>query len=254
MSTSDRPQIFISVIALGMSLIACSIVLARGMKGIRGGQQTVVVTGSAKKRIRSDFATWRTVVRSDGAQLAQAYRALTQDVPKVKAYLLAKGIPENQIVVSAIRTTTVRERRGIGSYQGDQGEAEASGRVIGYSLQQDVEVRSNDVDKIAALSRQVTELINQGMLIESVPPEYLSTKLGDLKIEMLAEAAKDAKLRAQQIADATGSKIGPVQAARMGVLQITPPGSNVVTDYGVNDTSSIEKDITAVVNITFAVD
>jgi uncharacterized protein len=115
-------------------------------------------------------------------------------------------------------------------------------------------VRSNDVDKIAALSRQVTELINQGMLIESVPPEYLSTKLGDLKIEMLAEAAKDAKLRAQQIADATGSKIGPVQAARMGVLQITPPGSNVVTDYGVNDTSSIEKDITAVVNITFAVD
>jgi uncharacterized protein len=252
MSTSDRPQIFISVIALGISLITCSIVLARGMKGIRGGQQTVVVTGSAKKRIRSDFATWRTVVRSDGAQLAQAYRALTQDVPKVKVYLLAKGIPENQIVVSAIRTTTVRERRGSGGYQGDQ--AEASGRVIGYSLQQDVEVRSNDVDKIAALSRQVTELINQGMLIESVPPEYLSTKLGDLKIEMLAEAAKDAKLRAQQIADATGSKIGPVQAARMGVLQITPPGSNVVTDYGVNDTSSIEKDITAVVNITFAVD
>ena len=254
MSNLDRPQLFISIIALGMSLIACSVVLARGMKGIRGGQQTVVVTGSAKKRIRSDFATWRTVVKSDAPQLAQAYRALTQDVPKVKAYLLAKGIPENQIVMSAIRTTTVRERRGSAAYPPDQGDGEASGRVIGYSLQQDVEVRSSDVDKIAALSRQVTELINQGMLIESGAPEYLSTKLGDVKIEMLAEAAKDAKARAQQIADATGSKIGPVQAARMGVLQITPPGSNVVTDYGVNDTSSIEKDITAVINITFAVD
>jgi hypothetical protein len=115
-------------------------------------------------------------------------------------------------------------------------------------------VRSNDVDKIEKLAREATELINQGILLESSPPEYLYTKLGDLKIEMLAEAAKDAKVRAQQIASSTGSSIGSVRTARMGVMQITPADSNDVSDSGMNDTSSLEKDITAVVNVGFAVD
>jgi len=105
-----------------------------------------------------------------------------------------------------------------------------------------------------ALEEKATELINQGILIESMPPEYYYTQLGGLKIEMLAEAAKDAKTRAEQIANSTGSRIGSVRTARMGVLQITPAGSNDVSDSGMNDTTSIDKDITAVVNIGFAVD
>src|SRR6202171_1651695 len=128
------------------------------------------------------------------------------------------------------------------------------GAISGYSLRQELEVRSNDVDKIAQIAREATELINQGILIESMPPEYHYTKLGDLKIEMLAEAAKDAKERAKQIANSTGSSIGSLRSARMGVLQITHADSNAVSGEGVNDTSSLEKDITAVVNISFAVD
>jgi hypothetical protein len=97
-------------------------------------------------------------------------------------------------------------------------------------------------------------LINQGILIESMAPQYLFTEMGNLKIEMLAEAAKDAKKRAEQIAQSTGSSIGSVRTARMGVLQITPADSTDVSGEGMNDTSSIDKDITAVVNIGFAVD
>jgi hypothetical protein len=48
-----------------------------------------------------------------------------------------------------------------------------------------------------------------------------------------------------------GSKIGRLRGARMGVFQVTPAGSTEVSDYGVNDTSSLEKDITAVVSATF---
>lgn len=255
MNDAGRPQLFISAIALGIALIVCAVVLAWGLKDIRSGPQSVVVTGSAKKRIKSDLIVWRTAVKADAPQLAQAYRALTQDVPKVKAYLVSKGIPADQIVASAIQTTTVRERRGAGSASSDyEGGGEASGHVIAYSLRQEIGVRSTEVDKVTTISREVTELINQGILIESLPPEYLYTKLGDLKIEMLSEAAKDAKVRAQQIAGATGNKIGVMQGARMGVLQITPADSNEVTGYGVNDTTSLEKDITAVVNITFAVE
>ncbi|OQB37667.1 MAG: hypothetical protein BWY06_02289 [Candidatus Latescibacteria bacterium ADurb.Bin168] len=40
----------------------------------------------------------------------------------------------------------------------------------------------------------------------------------------------------------------------MGVFQITPRNSTMVSDYGINDTSSREKDVTAVVSVTFAVE
>ena len=45
-----------------------------------------------------------------------------------------------------------------------------------------------------------------------------------------------------------------MRSVRMGVFQITPRHSTEVSDYGINDTSSLEKDITAVVRVTFAVD
>ena len=214
------------------------------VKGKRG-DQTITVTGSARKQIRSDRVVWKSAVSYQAPVLADAYRSLSEAVPKVKSYLVGKGIQENQITVSSISSQTLHGR------SSDGGE---TSEITGYSLRQELEVTSNEVDKIAKIARESTELINQGILIESMPPEYSYTQLGGLKIEMLAEAAKDAKLRAEQIANSTGSSIGAVRTARMGVLQITPAGSTDVSDSGMNDTSAIDKDITAVVNIGFAVD
>jgi hypothetical protein len=234
----------------GSLAIALAIVIATVIGGwffVKGkrGDQTITVTGSAKKSIRSDRVVWKSAVSYQSAVLADAYRSLSDAVPKVRAYLVSKGIQDNQITVSSISSQTLHGR------SSDGGE---TSEITGYSLRQELEVNSNEVDKISKIAREATELINQGILIESMPPEYYYTQLGGLKIEMLGEASKDAKTRAEQIANSTGSKIGSVRTARMGVLQITPAGSNDVSDSGMNDTTSIDKDITAVVNIGFAVD
>ena len=214
------------------------------VKGKRA-DQTISVTGSARRGIKSDRVYWSCVVSYQAPVLSEAYRSLSEAVPKVKSYLVSKGIAADQITVSSISVQTLHARNNVG--------IEAS-EITGYSLRQELEVNSTDVDKIAKIAREATELINQGILIESLAPQYYYTQLGTLKIEMLAEAAKDAKIRAEQIAKSTGDKIGSVRSARMGVLQITPAGSNEVSGEGINDTSSIDKDITAVVNIAFAVD
>ena len=150
-----------------------------------------------------------------------------------------------KITISSISTTALKRQDATG--------AETS-EITGYSLRQQLEVRTNDVDKIAQIAREATELINQNILIESNAPQYFYTRLGDLKIEMLGEAAKDAKIRAEKIAASTGNKIGTVRSARMGVLQITAADSTEVSDAGISDTSSIDKDMTAVGNIGFAVE
>jgi len=70
---------------------------------------------------------------------------------------------------------------------------------------------------------------------------------------MLSEATKDARSRAEQIASQGGRKVDQLRSARMGVFQITPVHSSQTSWEGMNDTSSFEKTITSVVNVTFSV-
>jgi uncharacterized protein len=232
-------------VALALGLVLSSLIFGWFFEKSRKGDEVITVTGSARKRIKSDLVVWSAGVTYQGSTLAEAYRALSENVPRVKQYLIGKGIPENEITISSISTTTLRKS--------DENGQETS-EVSGYSLRQQLDVRSTDIDKISQIAREATELINQGILIESNSPQYLYTKLGDLKIEMLGEAAKDAKTRAERIASSTGNSIGTVRSAKMGVMQITAADSTEVSDAGISDTSSVEKDITAVVNIGFAVE
>jgi len=231
-------------VALAVGLVLSSLIFGWFFEKSKKGEEVITVTGSARKRIKSDLVVWNAAVTYQAPTLADAYRSLSENVPRVKQYLIGKGIPENEITISSIGTTTLRKTD-------DNGQE--SSEISGYSLRQQLEVRSTDVDKIAQIAREATELINQGILIESNSPQYSYTKLGDLKIEMLGEAAKDAKARAERIAASTGNSIGTVRSAKMGVMQITAADSTEVSDAGISDTSSIEKDITAVVNIGFAV-
>ncbi len=236
---------FNSGVALAIGLVLSSLIFGWFYSNAKKGDEAVTVTGSARKRIKSDLVVWSAGVSYQAPQLADAYRSLSENIPRVKQYLISKGIAENQITVSSISTVTLKKQ--------DENGGETS-EITGYSLRQQIEVRSNEVDKIAQIAREATELINQGILIESNSPQYYYTLIGDLKIEMLGEAARDAKTRAERIADSTGNKIGAVRSARMGVMQITAADSTEVSDGGISDTTTIDKDVTAVVNISFAVD
>lgn len=231
-------------VALALGLVMSSIIFGWFYSKTKKGDEAITVTGSAKKRIKSDLVVWSAGVSVQSGQLTEAYKQLSSDIPRIKQYLASKGIAEAQMTVSSIATTALKKQDANGNETSEIG---------GYSLRQSIDVRSNDVDKIAQIARAATELINQGILIESNPPQYYYTQIGDLKIEMLGEAAKDAKVRAEKIAASTGNSIGAVRSAKMGVLQITPADSTEVSDTGMYDTSTIDKDMTAVVNISFAV-
>ncbi len=241
----DKHYLFNGGAALAIGLIISSLIFGWFYSSSKKGDEAITVTGSAKRRITSDLVVWNAGISSQSGELQEAYRGLSENIPKIKQYLVQKGIPEEQMTVSSITTSTLKRQDANGN---------ETSEISGYSLSQQIEVRSNDVGRISQIAREATELINQGILIESRAPQYYYTKIGDLKIEMLGEAAKDAKERAERIASSTGNSIGSVRSARMGVLQITAADSTEVSDYGTYDTGTIEKDITAVVNVSFAVD
>ena len=128
-----------------------------------------------------------------------------------------------------------------------------TGRVLKYTCYQRFEIQSADVRLIEAISLELASLVERGVSVMVESPEYFYTKLAELKVEIQALAAQDAMTRARKIAAAADCQLGVMRTARMGVLQITPRYSTVVADYGVNDATSIEKEITAVVQASFAI-
>lgn len=206
------------------------------------GSNSITVTGSAKQQIESDLIVWQSNISREAPTAAEAYTQLEKDKAVVLDYLNTNQVKNEEVTVSSVYTMPIYEL----NYNGMN-----TNKVLSYRLSQTIEVRSSNVKEVTELSRNITELLQKGLELQSNPPQYYYTKIADLKVEMLAEATKDAKLRAEKIADSTSSRIGKLKSAKMGVMQITPLYSTEISDYGINDTSSLQKEITAVVTCNF---
>lgn len=243
--TPDLPShLFAGLFMLALAIVAASAIGAWAVRDIKRASDTVTVTGSARRAIVSDLIVWRGSVSCQRSDLKVAFRDIKSDMDKVNAYLRENKVPEEDVTIHSIETYPV-----YGQYP----DGRMASEVVAYNLNQTFEVRSSDVEAISQLSRKITDLIERGIQLQSYPPQYLYTKLADLRIEMLGEATKDAKTRAEMLAENAGFEVGGVRSARTGVFQITPRHSTEISDYGMNDVSSMEKEITAVVSITFAV-
>jgi hypothetical protein len=239
----------VASLAVAAAILLSSIVLSRAMVRvfrIRHADKTIVVTGSVRRRIVSDRIVWRATVVGHGAELAPAYKTVAAGVPKALAFLHDRGIDSAQAKTSAVRITEIHPL--------DKDGHAIDATIAAYSVEQDIEVESPDVAKVAAASRDATQLIDAGIQIQSDPPKYLYTNLSQLKIDLLAGAAKDARQRADQIASNTGATISQLNQAHMGVMQVNAANDSTTSGDGMNDTTSLEKDVSAVVTATFGID
>lgn len=205
--------------------------------------QTITVTGSARKLVRSDLAVWRGTFAVEGPSLLEVQRKLKADLVLVESFLRESGVPSHSVSAIAIQDLRGRDRAG---------EDQDHMRTIGYRLSQTVEVASTNVDRVMALQQESTVLVERGVVFTTGTPEFIYTRAGDAKVEMLADATRDARLRAEQIAQQGGRALRGLRAAKMGVFQITPPHSIQTSWEGINDTTSVDKTITAVVSATFS--
>lgn len=252
MENSSKNNYLIFAVILSIGFIIGAMIISGTWRKVASNNVTIAVTGSASKQIKSDLGIWEGTFTNESSSVTDAYAKLQESNTKVKNYLISFGFSEDMIVFSSINTYTLYETKSKSDmFMPDE---EKSGKIIGYRLSQSVTVESAEVDKIDKLSRRVTELLNQGVSINSEPPRFLYTKLSDLKIEMIGLAAQDAKIRAEQIAKATNNKVGDVRSSKTGVIQINAKNSTEVSDYGVNDVTSLEKTITAVVSVSFSLE
>lgn len=243
-------------LVLAFGLILSTVIAANGFVKARGnnsGNENIIsVTGSAKKQIKSDLIVWKSSFSVKAPALTTAYADLNSSRVKVRDYLISQGVKENEIIFSSINIAPTYKVEQIRNEYG-QLQSMTTNEIDFYTFDQTAEISSKEVEKITDVSRKSTELLSQGIIFASNPPQYFYTKISDLKVDMIAEATKDAKSRADNIAINSGSKCGKLRSAALGIFQITPINSNEVSDSGMNDTSSLDKEIMSVVRCRFEI-
>lgn len=243
--SASRPHLFglLAGLALAAGLVFTALVLANAWTRI-AESQVINVTGSARKNVRSDLVVWRSSFSTEAPTLIEAQQKLRADHAKVAAFFTNRGI--DGFTASPVQITEITARQ-----RNEDDDTVTKGRV-GYRLTQFVEVHSNDVERVPRLANDSSELLQQGVAFVSGGFDFIYTKAGDAKVEMMAEATKDARTRAEQIASQGNRRIKSLLNARMGVVQINPLYSSSTSWEGNNDTSSVEKTIIATVTTTFA--
>jgi len=224
-------------------ILASTLIFTNTWKQNSQSNQTIQVTGSAKRLLTSDRGVVRAALRVEQTSQVEAYRLLQAQQPMLLDFLQKAGFKPQDVKLFPPSNYTLYNYNSMGEETGI--------RAFVYEMR--FQVFNADVKKIEAVSFALSGLIEQKIQITDVQTQFYYSGLADLKIEIQAEAAKDAMERAARIAASTGRKLGPLTGARMGVLQITPPNTNIISDYGMNDASSVEKEITAVVSGTFLI-
>ncbi|MGB8656988.1 MAG: SIMPL domain-containing protein [Candidatus Zixiibacteriota bacterium] len=228
------------VLLLCGGLIIAALVFGIFFYSAKASEDTINVVGMATKRFDSDIVKWRiTILRNTGLNdVTHGYSLVQNDLQFLTQLLSQKGLVQKELTIQPINTMPTYSREG---------------QVTGYSLQQGVFVITSNIAAVEEIALNPAGLIDRGIVLQNSSLEYLSSKLSEIKMELLADATKDAQKRAGEIAENSGVRLGKVTSLRVGVFQINEPFSNEVSDYGMYNTQTKQKDITVTVRAAFKI-
>ena len=238
----------LTAIIFALAIVIGAAILGNAFQNRNKKSGTIDVTGLGQKNFTSDLVVWEGNFSRENLDIKVAYAELEKDKKAVTDYLVSKGIPQDQIIFRAVNTNPLYRQNysSTGNYMGQT--------FLGYELNQSLQIDSKEVEKIEQISREITELLLQGVKFYSQAPRYYYTDLESLKIEMISRATEDARVRAEKIAENSGAKLGKLISANMGIFQIT--GQYSTEDYswgGTFNTSSKEKTASITMRLSYSV-
>jgi hypothetical protein len=235
------PELFLGLLAIGIAVVLTAHIFSGTIHDVRHTNDTLSVTGSARVPISANLVKWSLGIAPEAPTAAAAARRLRRQAAIVRAFLRDAGIPADAISPSVVTTNEIviplphHRRR------------------VRYRVEQRLDVSTREIDLVEQAATGVGGLIERGIDVSAEPLAYISTELTKAKLDALEKATEEAHRRAEILVHGLGGKLGRMRSSSQGVYQVTPRDSTDVSDYGINDTSSREKDVNAVVSATFAV-
>ena len=246
MATIKSKEFFKSgTFVTGVCLVVSSIIFSVAFYASRFSADSISVTGSASLVVVSDSAkfsgNFSRIVKLSG--LKSGYNQMSSDLKIMKDFLKKQNIDDKDITISTVSMNQ--------NY--DYNQSNVSSAEKDYTLMQNIEVVSSDVNKIGTLAQATQSIIDKGVIFSVNPVEYYYTNLPQVRVDLLADAVKDAQARARKIVESTGKTLGALKSASSGVVQVLPANSLEISDYGTYDTSKINKNIMVTAKVSFEI-
>lgn len=245
MKKSNNIIVIIIVVLIATSgMVGSAFLLSRFFVRIQRDQdKSISVKGYSEKKLKSDFGKFSITISVSNIKLIDGYKDLEKGVKAVNEQLKSIGFKPDEVSCGVIYISKI--------YQKVNGKD--TNNLQSYEICQQVFVSSSNVELIEQRYKEVFSLIAQGIELTITPPDYFVADLNRFKLELLAEASGNARARALAIVKKSGGVLGKIISARQGVIQITAPCSDEISDYGAYDTKSLQKIIKIVVTAEFMV-
>ena len=204
----------IAVAIFSVAMIIAAFVGVSAIRTFKTNPRTVSVKGMSSRDFTSDLAVWNFYISNHSATALDGYKAIEAQRATVVAFLKGLGVTDEEMSMGSVESS--EKLNGYWSQSAQRYIEEKDG----YNVQQQITITSSDVMKVDKLSKSVGDLIAQGITVTSNMPEYYFTGLAGLKLEMLGDAAKDARERAEKIAGESNSRVSGLKSSNMGVFHI----------------------------------
>jgi hypothetical protein len=182
--------------------------------------RSVTVKGLSERELGADIVIWPIQFTAAENDLVQLYSLIEKNTGKIQAFLNANEINPQEITISPPSITDK-----FAQQYGDNSKSE-----FRYTAVQTVTVYSKNVEAVRSVMSSLSELGKEGIVLASgsyeSKPEYIFTRLNEIKPDMIEEATRQAREVAEKFASDSNSTLGKIKTASQGQFTISDRDKN----------------------------
>jgi hypothetical protein len=197
-------------------------------------ERTVTVKGLSEREVLADKAIWPIQFTCATNDLGQLYANLSRDSQMVQAFLKKNGFQDEEIT-AGVPAIVDKMAQQYGSNPGIQ---------LRYTASQTITVCSGKVELVRNTMKKLMDLGRQGIVFSGNSyenrPEFIFSRLNDIKPAMIEEATRKAREVAEKFARDSDSRLGKIRKARQGQFSIRDRDKNTPYIKKVRVVSTVE--------------
>lgn len=219
MQENNKVSALILGVFLFLGLATMGYLLAHAAIQVKQYERSVKVKGLSEHEYPADIVIWPIKFTEASNQVESLYDSLDDSSNKIKTFLKAHGIKDDEISVSAPSITDKSAQQ--------YGNSNVQFR---YVATQNVTVYSHHIDTVRNAMKFLSQLGKQGIVLGGngyqAQAQYLFTRLNEVKPEMIEEATQNAREVAQKFAADSHSTLGKIKKASQGQFSISSRDQN----------------------------
>ncbi|MGD2098411.1 MAG: SIMPL domain-containing protein [Desulfobacterales bacterium] len=220
MQENNRVSALVLGVFIFLGLTGLGYLLGKSAIQFKEYERSVTVKGLSAREYEADIVIWPVQFTQAGNDLADLYTTIEANTLKIKNFLQKSGISSDDISMASPAIT-------------DKSAQQYSANVrpeFRYTATQTVTVYSKRIGTVRGIMSSLSDLGKEGIVFSGgnyrSEPEYLFTRLNEVKPQMVEEATRKAREVAQKFAEDSRSTLGKIKRASQGQFSIKNRDNN----------------------------